>query len=58
METVKSPSIELEAGVLDYAQSRTRLPHNMSPVVSTVAKLAITERFVAHHRPHLRFTEQ
>jgi hypothetical protein len=54
----RAPPIELEAGTLDYAQSRTTLPHNMSPVVSTVAKLAITERFVAHHRPHLRFTEQ
>jgi hypothetical protein len=53
-----APPIELEAGTLDYAKSQTTLPQNMRPVVSTVAKLAITERFVAHHRPHPRFPER
>jgi hypothetical protein len=48
----------LEAGTLDYAKSQTTLPQNMRPVVSTVAKLAITERFVARHRPHPRFPER
>jgi hypothetical protein len=58
MEAVTAtPPIELEAGILDYAKSQITLPQNR-PVLSAVAKLAITERFVAHHRPHLRFPER